>query len=174
MKKLKYLLLFLCSFTFAQNDINSDIIISDTIHLNSLESYNVTYEKCPGSLSGIPCYRYLFYLGKEKPSKSKILDLKTNNLYYKFISGEILILDIKNNFKFNPLFSNLKRDEDDSSSFNMSVFTKKNKFYFSSVKFNNIKIYVAKMKKISINKLLYSNIMINSDNDYIDVYLIYN
>lgn len=167
--KLFLLLAIFCNIICAQEkDFGYKVI--DTIHFKELKAYHITFEKCPGIMSGIPCTRYLNYLAKQEPTKCKIKNYK--HLSYEFEQDNILIFDIQD--ADNNIFNKLNIDIYDKSNFTIKKLKKKGKFYVNEILYSNLKVYKILMKKDLINELLFKNIMVNSNEDYISVYLIYN
>jgi hypothetical protein len=167
--KLIIVFFFVSNVIIAQD--NYDYRVVDTIFFKEIKAHNISFEKCPGILSGIPCTRYLNFLDEKKPNKWNI-ESNRRNLFYKFLDDEILILNVKD--LNSNVFKELITDKNDVSTFKIRTLNKKGKFYTNEIVFINLKAYKISIKRDLINQLLRNNIMIKTSKVYIDIYLIYN
>lgn len=169
--------LWFLMFCFALNNgwsqnINQDLIISDTIQYNKFIAYNITVEKCPGYLSGTPCYRYLFVYSGEQFIR-KDLSIKKDNVCLKIHPNDELIIMMKDEiygFFFNDLFI----DSLSTSDYKTKRVYKKRKMYVNEVTFINPKFYKGKIRTNVLNSLLINNITVCSDLDFVNILVLYN
>lgn len=169
---MKYFLIFL--FLFLKiNSVSQELKfkVIDTLYFKDLTVNNIIYEKCPGYLSGLPCYKSINFIDFRNPKK-KLLVSKGTNLYYHFFDNETLLFNLKDDF--DNFFFNLKKDTIDVNRFDVLPITKKRKYCNNSLIYKNLKVYKILIKKDIINSIIRNNIKIKSNEIYLIIYIIYN
>lgn len=170
----KLIILIFVLFIFNCKAQDKDVIITDTIVVDTLKFHNLVFKKCPGIMSGIPCLRYLQLINGRVPKRKNIIN-ECDNIIYQ-MDNQNLILNL-NDYKYNPLFKDFIRIDKKgikSELFLLTNVDSKKKWQLIEGMYVNAKIYIVKMKLTLINKILENNIMINLSSDYADVYLIVN
>jgi hypothetical protein len=152
-----------------------NFIFKDTINYDNLKAYNITYEKCPGYISGLPCYKFLNILSGKNNFKVCYKNLKENKetAIYNLSKNDTIIID-KKYFK-RASFANQNIEIKDKSSFEITFVKEKKKFHFSTIEYKNLKVVILSVEKNYLNNnVLYNNIIIKSKEKYINVMLIIN
>lgn len=172
MKKILLVALLLITTTLYAQDKN-DLIITDTIHKEELVTSLVRFDHCPGFISGLPCIRYLGYVGNTEP-KRKYIDVKKKEVYYELTKSDTVVIDLLPHFRIE--FDSLELDLSDRKMFYKQNLrkNKKSKWYVDKEVYTNVKYYVGQVKKKYLNEVFYNNIMVATEEEYVNVYLIYN
>jgi len=151
-----------------------DVVITDTIYKDVLKTSHILVEKCPGFLSGLPCLRYIQYIDKLKFSKKDIIT-NDKEVFYKLSKDGIVVLDINEMVNYQLLFQDLKIENNDKNSMELSrCIYRKRKITIKEATYSNAMVYVAKVRVSKLNEILFTNIMLQTDEEYVDAYLIYN
>lgn len=171
------ILLFLIFCLVLENgwtqNIQQDLIVSDTIQYDDFKAYNITVEKCPGYLSGTPCYRYLF-INSEEQFTHKDLFIKKGNVCLKIHPKDELIIMMKDEI-YGSFFDDILMDSlSGNSDYEMRKVYKKRKMFVNEVSFINPKFYKGKIKTKVLNSLLLNNITVCSELEFVKVLLLYN
>lgn len=171
----KLITLFFILFIFKCNAQEKDIIITDTIVIDTLKFHNILFKKCPGIMSGIPCLRNLQLINGSVPKRKNIIN-ECNNVIYQ-IDNQNLILNL-NDYKYNSFFNDFiqldKKEIKKSEFFLLTNIDPQKKWQLIEGIYVNSKMYIVKMKLTIINKILENNIMVNLSSNYAEVYLIVN
>lgn len=156
---------------WSQN-VNQDLIISDTIQYNKFKANNITVEKCPGYLSGTSCYRYLFVYSREQFTR-KDLSIKKEKVCLKIHPNDELIIMMKDEI-YGSYFNDLFLDSLSISDYKTKRVYKKRKMYVNEVTFINPKFYKGKIRTNVLNSLLINNITVCSYLDFVNILVLYN
>ncbi|WP_438966489.1 hypothetical protein [Flavobacterium sp.] len=97
----KLIILIFVLFIFNCKAQDKDVIITDTIVVDTLKFHNIVFKKCPGIMSGIPCLRYLQLINGSVPKRKNIIN-ECDNIIYQ-MDNQNLILNL-NDYEYNPLF----------------------------------------------------------------------
>lgn len=151
-----------------------DVIITDTIYKDVLKTSHILVEKCPGFLSGLPCLRFIQHMDNLKFSKKNIIT-NDKKIFYKLSKDGIIVLDINEMANYQLLFKGLKIDNNNKKSMELSkcIYNKK-KIAIQEATYSNVMIYVAKVRLSKLNEILFTNIMVQTKEEYVNTYLIYN
>lgn len=87
------------------------------------------------------------------------------------------MLDINEMANYQLLFQGLKIENIDKNSMELSCCiyrNRKGKIIIKEATYSNVMLYVAKVRVSELNKILFTNIMLQTDEEYVDAYLIYN